>query len=233
MGGKLKKISNPKLIRRNRQIGNYSQIGGMLILVGGFASSYFLPDRLDLPYIALIAGFILVNIGASFNNRWGRVPAPDQAVDDLLKGLDDHYTLVHFRLGADHALFTPNGIVAILAKYERGLITYDGKKWRQTGVSSLQKLFGTEALGNPVLDAEAEAAVMAKKLRKILQTEDVPPVQPVVVFVYEKTRVECDTASLPVLHASKLKEYVRRMPKQPVLTLEQMQQVIEYAGGKK
>ena len=233
MGGTLKKISNPKLIRRNQQIGNYSQIGGMLILVGGFASSYFLPNRLELPYIALIAGFILVNIGASFNNRWGRVPPPDQAVDDLLKGLDDHYTLVHFRLGADHALFTPNGIVAILAKYERGLVTYDGKKWRQTGVSSLQKLFGTEALGNPALDAEAEADSLRKRLRKILAVDDVPPVQPVVVFVYEKTRVECDTAPLPVLHASKLKEYIRRMPKQPVLTLEQMQQVIEYAGGKK
>jgi hypothetical protein len=233
MGGTLKKISNPKLIRRNQQIGNFSQIGGMLILIGGFAASYFLPNRLELPYIALIAGFILVNIGASFNNRWGRVPPPDQAVDDLLKGLDDHYTLVHFRLGADHALFTPNGIVAILAKYERGLVTYDGKKWRQTGVSSLQKLFGTEALGNPALDAEAEADSLRKRLRKILAVDDVPPVQPVVVFVYEKTRVECDTAPLPVLHASKLKEYIRRMPKQPVLTLEQMQQVIEYAGGKK
>jgi len=229
----LKKISNPKLIRRNQQIGNYGQIGGMLILVAGFAASYFLPNQLELPYLALIAGFILVNIGASYNNHWGRVPPPDEAVDELLKGLDDHYTLVHFRLGADHALFTPNGIVAILAKYERGLITYDGKKWRQTGVSSLLKFFGTEALGNPILDAEAEAAALAKKLRKILQTDDVPPVQPVVVFVYEKTRVECDTAPLPVLHASKLKEYVRRMPKQPVLSLEQMRQVIEYAGGKK
>jgi hypothetical protein len=233
MGGKLKKISNPKLIRRNQRIGNYSQIGGMLILVGGFAASYFLPNQLELPYIALIAGFILVNIGTSFSNHWGRVPPPDQAVDELLKGLDDHYTLVHFRLGADHALFTPNGIVAILAKYERGLITYDGKKWHQTGVSSLLKFFGTEALGNPVLDADAEAAALTKKLRKILQTDDVPPVQPVVVFVDEKTRVECDTAPLPVLHASKLKEYVRRMPKQPVLPLKQMQQVIESAGGKK
>jgi hypothetical protein len=233
MGGKLKKISNPKLLRRNQQLGNDGQIGGMLILVGGFAASYFLPNRLELPYIALIAGFILVNIGASFNNRWGRIPPPDQAVDDLLKGLDDHYTLVHFRLGADHALFTPNGILAILAKYERGLITYDGKKWRQTGVSSLLKFFGTEALGNPVLDAEAEAAALTKKLRKILQTDDVPPVQPVVAFVYEKTRVECDTAPLPVLHGSKLKEYVRRMPKQPALTPEQMQQVIEIVGGKK
>ncbi|HEY5118223.1 MAG TPA: NERD domain-containing protein [Anaerolineales bacterium] len=229
----MKKISNPKLIRRNQQIGNYGQIGGMLILVGGFAASYFLPNQLELPYIALIAGFILVNIGASYNNHWGRVPPPDEAVDELLKGLDDHYTLIHFHLGADHALFTPNGIVAILAKYERGLITYDGKKWRQTGVSSLLKFFGTEALGNPVLDADAEAAALTKKLRKILQTDDVPPVRPVVVFVYEKTRVECDTAPLPVLHASKLKEYIRRLPKQPVLTPEQMRQVIEYAGGKK
>jgi len=229
----LKKISNPNLIRRNQQIGNYSQIGGMLVLVGGFAASYFLPNQLVLPYIALIAGFILVNIGASFNNHWGRVPPPDQAVDDLLKGLDDHYTLIHFRLGADHALFTPNGIVAILAKYERGLVTYEGGKWRQTGVSALLKFFGTEALGNPALDAEAEADALRKRLRKILDVDDVPPVQPVVVFVYEKTRVECDSAPLPVLHASKLKEYIRRLPKQPVLTLEQMQQVVEYAGGKK
>jgi hypothetical protein len=228
----VKKISNPRLIQRNRQIGNISQIGGMLVLVGGFAASYFLPNRLELPYLALIVGFILVNIGASYNNRWGRIPPPDQAVDDLLKGLDDHYALVHFRLGADHALFTPNGIVAILAKYERGLITYDGKKWHQTGVSTLQKFFGTEALGNPALDAEAQANSLSKKLRKILQTDDVPLVQPVVVFVYDKTRVECDSAPLPVLHASKLKEYIRRLPRQPTITLEQLQQVLESAGEK-
>jgi hypothetical protein len=228
----VRKISNPGLINRNRQIGNYSQIGGMLVLVGGFAASYFLPTHLELPYLALIVGFILVNIGASFNNRWGRIPPPDQAVDDLLKGLDDHYTLVHYRLGADHALFTPNGIVAILAKYERGLITYDGKKWHQTGVSALNKFFGTEALGNPALDAEAQADILTKRLRKVLQIDDVPPVQPVVVFVYDKTRVECSAAPLPVLHASKLKEYIRRLPRQPTVTLEQLQQLVESAGEK-
>jgi len=228
----LKKLSNPTLIRRNQQIGNYGQIGGMVALAGGFAASYFLPNQLELPYIALIAGFILVNIGATYTNRWGRVPPPDQAVDDLLKGLDDQYTLVHFRLGADHALFTPNGIVAILAKYERGLVTYDGGKWRQTGVSGFQKFFGTEALGNPALDAEAEANKLSKRLRKILAVEEVPTIQPVVVFVNEKTRVECDSAPMPVLHASKLKEYIRRMSRQPVLTQEQMQQVLGSIGEK-
>lgn len=233
MGGPLKKISNPSLINRNQKIGNYSQIGGMIVLVGGFAAVYLVPNRLDLPYLSLILGFILVNIGASFNNRWNRVPPPDLAVDDLLKGLDDHYAIVHFRLGADHALFTPNGIVAILGKYERGLVTYDGKKWRQTGVSSVQKFFGTEALGNPVLDAQAEADRLSKRLRTILKTEDLPPIQPVVVFVNDKTRVECDAAPLPVLHASKLKEYIRHLPKKPNLAPDQLHQVLEFAGGKK
>jgi hypothetical protein len=232
MGGTVKKISNPKLIRRNKQIGNFSQIGGMIALVGGFAASYLMPNRLDLPYLALIVGFILINIGASFTNRWGRNPPPDKAVDDLLKGLDDHYTLIHFQLGVDHALFTPNGIVAILAKYERGLITYDGKKWRQTGVPTINKLFGAEALGNPALDAQAEVDRLNKRLRKVLGTDDLPPIQPAVVFVNDKTRVECDSAPLPVLHASKLKEYIRRLPRQPVLTQEQMQQVLESAGEK-
>jgi hypothetical protein len=229
----MKKISNPGLISRNQKIGTYSQIGGMVVLVVGFATTYFLPNRLDLPYISLILGFLLVNIGASFNNRWNRVPPPDQAVDDLLKGLDDHYTLVHFRLGADHALFTPNGIVAILAKYERGLVTYDGKKWRQTGVSTLQKFFGTEALGNPALDAQAEAESLRKMLRKLLKSEELPPVQPVVVFVNDKTRVDCDAAPLPVLHASQLKEYIRHLPKKPTLTPDQLHQVLESAGGKR
>jgi hypothetical protein len=233
MGGTLKKISNPSLIRRNQQIGTYSQLGGMFILIGGVVASYMWKDQLAVPYLALIGGFILVNIGATFNNRWGRVPPPDTAVDDLLKGLDDHYTLVHYRLGADHALFTPSGTVAILAKYERGLVSYDGKKWRQTGVSGLQKFFGTEALGNPAWDAEAETAALTKRLRKILQTDEVPPVRPVVVFVYDKTRVECDAAPLPVLHASKLKDYIRHLPKQPALTPEQLQQVLDSIGEKK
>ena len=110
------------------------------------------------------------------------MPPPDQAVDDLLKGLDDHYTIIHFRIGVDHALFTPNGIVAILAKYERGLITYDGKKWRQTGVPMLQKFFGTEALGNPAQDAQADAEHLSRILHKLLKSEGLPSVRPVVVL---------------------------------------------------
>lgn len=228
----MRKISNPGLLKRNKQIGNIGQLGGMAVLIGGLAASFLLPDRFDLMYLAMIVGFILVSIGSSFTNRWGRTPPPDEAVDDLLKGLDDRHTIVHFRLGADHALFTPNGIVAILAKYERGLITFDGKKWRQIGVSNFLKFFGTEALGNPSADSKFEAESLTRKLRKILKTDEVPAVQPIIAFVNDKTRVEADASPVPALHASKVKEYIRHLPKNPNLRPDQFQQVLEYLGEK-
>jgi hypothetical protein len=228
----MRKITNPGLIKRNRQIGNFSQLGGMAVLIAGLAVSYLVETRLDLMYLAMIVGFILVSVGSSFTNRWGRTPPPDQAVDDLLKGLDDHYTIVHYRLGADHALFTPCGVLAILAKYERGVISYDGKKWRQSGVSGLLKFFGTEALGNPAADGQFEADSLTRKLRKILKTDDVPIVQPVIVFLNVKTRVEVPSPPVPVLHASKAKEFIRHLPKGRNLRPDQLRQVLEYAGGK-
>ena len=227
----MKKISNPGLIKRNRQIGNIGQLGGMAVLAGGLAASFFLPERLDLSYLSLILGFILVSIGSTFTNRWGRTPPPDEMVDDVLKGLDDRYTIVHFRLGADHALFTPEGILAILAKPERGLVSYDGKKWRQTGVSGFLKFFGTESLGNPSADSRYEAEKLARRLQKLLgESFDV---QPVIVFANDKTRVEADLSPVPALRASKVKEYIRRMPKGTPLRPDQLRQVIEYAGGEK
>jgi hypothetical protein len=228
----MRKISNPGLIRRNRQIGNIGQIGGLIILLGSFVGTFLFPTRVDIAFLLLILGFVMVNVGGSFTSRWGRTPPPDQLVDNLLKGLDDRYTIVHFRLGADHALFSPDGILVILSKQERGFIHYDGKKWRQTGVSALQKFFSAEGLGNPLLDARMEAESLGRKLRKILHLEEAPVVRPIVVFSNDKTRIEATNTSIPVLPASKVKESIRRMPKTPALRPDQLQQVIEYLGEK-
>jgi hypothetical protein len=202
------------------------------VLAGGLAVTFYLPERLDLSYLSVILGFILVNVGNTFTNRWGKNPPPDQAIDDLLKGLDNRYTIVHYRLGAEHALFTPNGIVAILGKYERGTITFDGKKWRQRGVSGFLKFFGAEALGDPAADGRAEAAALARKLRKILKTDEVPPVRPIIAFVNDAARIEADSSPVPALHASKVKDYIRHLPKTPALRPNQLRLVLEYAGVK-
>lgn len=228
----MRKISNPRMLKRNKQIGNISHIAGLLVLAGGLAATFYLPERLDLSYLSVILGFILVNIGNTFTNRWGKIPPPDEAVDNLLKGLDNRYTIVHYRLGAEHALFTPQGIVAILGKYERGKVGFDGKKWRQSGVSGFMKFFGAEALGNPSADSQFEAEALTRKLRKILKTDDVPPVRPVIAFVNNTTQVDADSSPVPALHASKVKDYIRHLPKNPTLRPEQFRQVLEYAGVK-
>ncbi|MBN1439485.1 MAG: NERD domain-containing protein [Anaerolineales bacterium] len=228
----MRKISNPAMLKRNKQIGTYGQLGGMGLLGAAVVVSFLWPERIDLMYLGMISGFILASVGNTFTNRWGRTPPPDQAIDDVLKGLDDRHTIVHFRLGAEHALFTPNGIVAILAKYERGRISFDGKKWRQTGVSGFMKFFGMEVLGDPVSDSEFEAENLTRKLRKILKTESLPPVQALIAFVNDKTRVEADSSPVPALHASKVKEHIRHLPKNPTLPPDQFRQVLEYLGEK-
>ena len=96
----MKKISNPGMLKRNRQIGNVSHIAGLLVLAGGLAVTFYLPERLDLSYLSVILGFILVNVGNTFTNRWGKNPPPDQAIDDLLKGLDNRYTIVEIFHGS-------------------------------------------------------------------------------------------------------------------------------------
>jgi hypothetical protein len=229
----VRKISNPGMIKRNKQIGKYGTLAAMVVLVGGIIISNMYKDRLDLSYGALILGSILMLIGSLFTTRWGRNPPPDQAVDDVLKGLDDRYTLIHYRLGAEHALFTPDGILALLAKSEGGQVSYDGKKWRQTGVSGLGKFFGTESLGNPSSDSLFEVESLTRTLRRILGKGETFIIRPIIIFTNDKTRVDADASTVPALHASKVKEYIRHMPKETPLRPDQLQQVIEYAGGKK
>jgi hypothetical protein len=229
MGGPVRKISKPAMIKRNRQIGNYSQLAAFAVLIGGIVLTY--NERyVQLALFAPLLALFMTMIGSAFTNRWGRTPPPDQAVDDLLKGLDDQYTIVHYRLRADHALFTPNGILAILGKYETGKITFDGKKWKQSGVSWIRKLFRTEDIGDPVDDSRFEAERLGCALKKILKTGEIPPIRPVVVFTDERARIEAEASPVPALHASKVKEYVRRLPKNPTLRPEQCRRVLEYIG---
>jgi hypothetical protein len=226
----MRKIGNPGFLFWRKRIGDLGQIGGMAILAGGMVVTYFYPERLELSYGALLLGFILVNIGAGFTNRWGRTPSPDTAVDEALKGLDDRYTIVHYRLGAEHVLFAPHGTAVILPKYEKGQISYDGKRWHQTGVSRLKKLFGVESIGNPVLDVAAEAESLDRRLKRILKGQDIPKSRMIILFLNERTQVKAEESPVPALRSSKIKEYIRRMPKEQGLQPEQLQQVLESIG---
>jgi hypothetical protein len=230
----MKKITNPKLVKRNRTIGSSLNLIGLgASLTSAFFAFTNQSTDFVLLYGLLLVAFILFLVGNYFTNRYGRTPAPDDALDNLLKGLDDNFTFIHFRLGHDHALFSPSGILAVLPNYGHGTVEYtDQKKWRQTGVSKLRQLLGAETVGNLALDSDDAAEFLGQSLKKILKLDANPIVRPVVVFVNENTKVVAGDSPIPVLPAAKFKEFVRKLEKQPTITPDQMRVVIEFCGEK-
>jgi hypothetical protein len=230
----MKKITNAKLVKRNRTIGSVLNLVGLgTSLVSAMLAFTNQTTNFVVLYGLLLLAFFFILLGNYFTNRYGRVPPPHEAVDNLLKGMDDNYTSIHFWLGHDHALFTPNGIVAVIPKYEHGSVEYtEKKKWVQTGVSGFRRFFGSEAVGNLELDSKDAADFLAESLKKILKLEEAPLVRSVVVFVNEGTKVNAANSPFSVLPAAKFKEFVRKLEKKPTLTTDQMRAVLEFCGEK-
>jgi hypothetical protein len=230
----MRQITNPKMVKRNRTAGMILNLIGLsFALLSSVLAFTSQTTDFVLLYGLLLLAFVFFIVGNYFTNRFGRIPPSDEAIDNLLKGLDDKYTSIHFRLGYDHALFTPAGILAVVPKYEHGLVEYTKKKkWKQSGVSTLRKFFGSETVGDLGFDGTDAAEQLAQKLKKLLKTEEAPLVRPVVVFVNEGTKVSAGDAQIPVLPAAKFKEFVRKLEKKTNITPEQLRVVLEFCGEK-
>ena len=223
-------ITNEPLIKRNAAIGKYCSIGGMLVLIGGLVVSFRQePEWQYIPFITLIAGFIMSNVGIFFINRYGRPLRSDQALDNGLKGFDDRYHLYHYRTPAPHVLICPAGIFVIVAKFQGGAVTWDGKRWAHKGRSFLLNFFGQEGLGNPNAEAAADAEALSKFLAKKVG-DNVPPVQAFIVFYNPEVSVEAGDAPIAALHIKQLKEYVRKLPKGPTLANAQIAELDKALG---
>jgi hypothetical protein len=222
-------VTNESLIKRNSTIGRYASIAGLVILIGGLLVSFRPePQYQFIPFVTLIVGFILSNVGIYFSNRYLKYRG-DKALENNLKGFDDKYHLYNYRLPTPHFLIAPNGLFALIPKFQRGVVTWNGKRWSHKGGNFFLNLFGQEGLGNPTAEAVAEAQSASKFLVKKLG-QGVPPVQAIVVFCNPETTIEAKDAPIPAMHIKQLKEYMRKLPKGPTLSSAQISQLNEALG---
>ena len=136
----MKIIIDTKKIERNRKIGSYTLLGGMVVLFGGLfisisqiATGFQDPANpppnaemmLNYATIAMFVGLLLTEISMYFNNRWGRKPTIEEKVSLGLKGLDDRYTLYHHRGPVPSLLVGPAGIWVLVTLYQRGVVTFE------------------------------------------------------------------------------------------------------------
>ena len=219
----MKIVTNPKLINRNRKIGQFTSFGSMAILAVGlyfsFQSSQY---AITISFAALILGFVLSQVGIYFGNRWGRSPRPDESLTAALKGLEEKYTLYHYVTAVSHLLVGPAGIWVILPYTMRGTISYDEKKkrWKQKGGNWYLKVFAQEGLGRPDLDVEAVCNDAKKYIARQTGKTELPPIQAILTFTNPKAEVEAANAPIPTLPADKIKDFFRKQAKESALPME-------------
>ena len=229
----MKIVSNNKMIRRNKRIGNYTTIGSLVILGLGLYISFTAQtsDGFLWSLACLLVGFLASQVGIFFGNRWGRSPRPDEHLNNALKGLDDKYILYHYTTSVSHLLVGPAGIWVLAPYQQQGRITYDPNKmrWGQKGGNWYMKVFGQESLGRPDQEVNASLADINSYLKKNVEIEGLPDPEAALVFVHPKAVVDAPNAHIATLHVEKLKDFIRRQAKEkpaPMDLIRLFQQVL-------
>lgn len=226
-------VIDEKLVKRNTTIGKYTLQGGLVLLVGALVIDIYgftRPQDTTILIYALVAffvGLLLTNVSSYFSNRWGR--RPDKGLSDALKGIDNRYTLCHYRLGASHVLLGPNGCTVLLPKYQPGTITFEKNKWLAPSAKrGPLGLFTNDPVGNPVAEAAEEVENLNRFLKKHAPEVQLTP-QAAVIFMHSQAEVSAPGAPITVLHVKQLKDYIRRLPKEnalPAATLTNLEQTL-------
>lgn len=207
-------LTNETLVNRNRKIATFLFFFSMIILGLGFLmantnllgisatdeSSSTSAYLIIMPMILLI-GFISTLISVRMTNLWLRIPRPEDVLRENLKGLSNKSRLYnYYHLPARHVLICPQGVFAIITRFQDGKFVVEGDKWkaRRSIFGRLFGFFRMDDLGNPAQEAQ-EAAAYVRHI-----TEDYDPelaIQPIVIFTSPKAELEIKEATVPVFYA--------------------------------
>jgi hypothetical protein len=220
----MKIVSNNKLIRRNKRIGNFTTIGSLVVLGLGLYISFSAQtsEGFTLSMVCLILGFLMSQVGIFFGNRWGRSPRPDELISNALKGLDDKYILYHYITAVSHLLVGPAGVWILLPYQQQGVITYNETKKRlnQKGGNWYMKLFGQESIGRPDQEVTSSIGELNKFIKKGNEISGLPEPEAILVFVNPKASVNAGNPLFPTLHVDKLKDFIRGQAKRTPASLD-------------
>lgn len=230
--------TNHRLARRNRQIAQYMFFASFLVPIAGLIiinqQTFSADEELDfftfmLPLLVLPAAYLFTLIAVRMANLWVRKPRPEEVIREGVKGVSNKSVLYnYYHFPARHVLITPQGVYAMVTRFQDGRFTVINDKWI-THRSALGRIFGIfrmDSIGDPCYDAIRAAEHVKAKLASIAPDVEV---QPLIVFTDPRAEVNIQGVSVPVVHASSkrspsLKDFLREAAKspRPSLTPEQI-----------
>jgi hypothetical protein len=222
--------TNDALIKRMRRLAQYLFFGSFGVLVIWFivSTQQFANPNFEnnsfvtvvLPSILLPAAFVCSMISVRFTNLWVRSPRPEDAIRQQLKGISNKSVLYnYYHIPARHVLISPQGVYAIVTRFQDGMFSVNGEQWRshKSPVSRFFSIFRFDAIGNPTVDAQRAAAMIQAKIATAVP--DVR-VHPLIVFVDRKVIVQIEGDSVvPIVFTSEdrepsLKDFLRSQAQQ-------------------
>ncbi len=210
--------TNQSQIDRKTKFAKYASLGGLAIMLpglfialGGLANpTLTAPEYIALSYVSLIVGTIVATIGGRLAERWQIEPRDDQRLEKVLKGLDKRYRLINYYTPAEHVLLTPTGLHVIVIKDETGLVSFDGKQWRQPfSLSRVWHDWRHGGLGNPTAEAQSQIARLQKWLKPNGEGADAP-VKPLIVFTKPEVELQVPEQAEHIMPLNGLKSYLQR-----------------------
>ncbi len=223
-------IARESYIERRVKIGEWTPMLAMALLLASVFVSISRPEWLSLTMALTLLGFLLSLVGSHFLHRFVGQTAHHKTIPAALKGLNDEYTLLMYKLSVPFVLVEPGGLTAFLVKNISGEIRYEGGKWQHRQPAKLlRQIGGQESLGRPEVVVQYLEQQLRKQLEKRLPEEMGIPVRGVVLFTHPDAQVDADEAPIPALHASKLKGWLRsegRWPRLPAETRHQLEETL-------
>ncbi len=231
------------IIRDDEKVARYKRwaqrilVLGLVSLVGGMVLLFVLDSAQVVFYqtIALLAGWIMAQIGTYLAHRYVRSPRPDQALDKAIKPAAGNGRMYHFILPAPHVLLTPSGPIVFNLKFQNGEISYKDGKWKQRGIG-MRRFFGQEGLGKPQEETESMVKSLAAFINKEAPEIEEVPIGAMIVFTTEKIKsLDIEDSEIPAMPASKVRKFMRKEgvgKPLPPETFQKLQTIFDKAAEK-
>lgn len=202
-------VTNTKLARRNRQIAQYLFFATFGILIIGLLvinqqAASMTEDNVMVVTLMQTAilpiAFITTIISVRMTNLWVRLPRPEEVIPEGLKGIGNKSVLYnYYHFPARHVLIAPQGVFAIITRFQDGRFTVEGDRWqtRKSVLSRILSIFRFDNIGNPT----ADAIKAAEHVRKLL--EPIAPgveVKPLIIFTSPRAELTVVNSVVPVVY---------------------------------
>ncbi|MHB8751151.1 MAG: hypothetical protein ACYDBJ_18425, partial [Aggregatilineales bacterium] len=199
-------------------------VASLVILFGGLIISYTVTaDKYYLmivPLIAMPIGLLTTWWSVRLTNQYVRKPHAEDVMQAAFKGAGAHSVAYHYLFKANHVLVCPQGVYAIVARFQDGIFRVQGERILnargRNPIGGFMTLMRQEQMGSPIHEAQMAAAELQTQLDEALaETESGPSldlvIQPLVVFTSEKADLDIQQdPPIPVVLAA-------HKPKRPSL----------------